>query len=536
MLRPVSSSAITNALGAGSGIDTGALIESLAQATRAPQQALIDRRTELNSARISTIASISSGVDSFASALQNLIDGGSLRKTASVSDAAVLGASVIPGARPNATTTRLTVDAVASGQTLMSGYHTSASDPVGTGDVTITTGTGSFTVTIDGTNNSLSGLAEAINGAGSGVTASVVNDADGARLVLRGAVGSANAFTLSTTSTDGLENFAYGPGVTSTMTRPQAAADALVTVDGVQTRHTSNTIRGLVDGAEINLLQAKPGVPVTVTLATPTTNLQNGIVDFVDAFNQVKQQLDEALSATDGPLRGNEAMVGLRRSLAKLPSTQLVTPGNGPSTLSEVGVRTNRDGTLSVDTVRLADALANDPNGVEALFNPTQFSSSTDIEIRSLPSRVRPGTYTLTNLVAQNGTTPASGLINGQAATGIGRNLVAPAGSPALGLIIAVNADVASATVTIEPGVGGALDSIRDALRSSTGPLAATRRRLTAETAAITQAQDKLDARLERYTEQLTRSYAGVDSRVASFRATQSYLTQQIAIWTRSNN
>lgn len=536
MLRPVSSSAITNALGAGTGIDTGALIASLTEATRAPQQAAIDRRTELNSTRISTIASVSSAIDSFASSLQSLIDGGSLRKTTSVSDPTVVSASAIAGARPNATSARLTVDAVASGQTLTSGYRTSASDPVGTGDFTITTGAGSFTVTIDGTNNSLSGLAAAITGAGSGVTAAVVSDADGARLVLRGAAGSANAYTLSTTSTDGLQDFAFGPGVTSAMTQAQPAADALVTVDGVQTRHSSNVIRGLVDGAEINLLRANPGATVTVSLTTPTTNLQNSIVDFVDAYNQVEAQLDAALSAVNGPLRGNEAMVSLRRALAKLPTAQLVTPGNGPSTLSEVGVRTNRDGSLSVDAVRLAKILADDPNGVEALFNPTQFSNSTDIEIKSAPSRVKPGTYTLTNLVAPNGTTPASGLINGQPAIAIGRNLVAPSGSPALGLIVAVNADVASATVTIEPGLGGALDSIRDALRSSTGPLAATRRRLAAESAAITEAQDKLDVRLARYTEQLTRSYASVDSRVAAARATQSYLTQQIAIWTNANS
>lgn len=522
---------ITSALGAGSGIDTAALVESLTAATKAPQQAVIDRRSQLNSARISTIASVSSAVDSFASSLQELINGGSLRKSASVSDPTVLSASVIAGARPGATSTRLSVEAVATGQTLTSGYFATAADPVGTGELNLATASGSVTVRIDDSNNSLSGLAAAINGAAAGVTASIVSDADGARLVLRGGVGSANAFSLSTTSTTGLERFAFSSGVASTMTAAQTAGDAILKIDGVSVRRSSNSINDLVPGVEINLLQARPGTIVTLGLTNPTANLQSSISDFVAAFNQVKQQLDTALSATNGPLRGNEAMVGLQRSLAKLSTMPLVTPGSGPSTLSEIGVRTNRDGTLGIDAARLSSILASNPDGVEALFNPAQYSSSADIVIKSQPGRVRPGTYSLTNLVAPAGAAPASGLIEGRAATAIGRNLVAPAGSAALGLIVSLNASVASATVTIEPGLGGALDTIRDALRSSSGPLATTNLKLSKESATIAKDQETLDTRLQRYRDQLTRSYAQMDSRVASFRATQSYLTQQISIW-----
>lgn len=526
---------ITSALGAGSGIDTAALIQSLTAATRAPQQAIIERRTELNNSRISTIATVSASVDSFASALQDLINGGSLRKTTSVSDPSVLSATVVAGSRPTAGSNRLTVDAVATGQTLVSGYLAGPDTAVGTGEFTIATASGSVSVQIDAGNNSLAGLVAAINGSSSAVKASVVTDADGARMVLQGPTGAANAFSVSTTSTDGLERFAFGTGIVSDMQATQAAGDAMVKIDGVTTRHASNIIKDLVNGVEINLISAKPGSTVALTLSNPTANIESAVRDFVDAFNQVRQQLDAAVSPVGGPLRGNEAMVGLQRSLAKLTTTPLISASNGPTTLSEIGVRTNRDGSLSVDVARLSSVLASNPDGVEALFNPAQFSSSPDVIIKSAPGRVRPGTYTLTNLQPQNGTAPASGLIDGLPATGIGRNLVAPPGSTALGLIVGVNASVASATVTIEPGLGGVLDTIRDALRSSSGPLAATRQRLAAEAKTISADQEKLDARMQRYTDQLTRSYASVDSRVAAFRATQSYLTQQISIWTNAN-
>src|SRR3546814_15043517 len=104
----------------------------------------------------------------------------------------------------------------------------------------------------------------------------------------------------------------------------------------------------------------------------------------------------------------------LRRQLSGLTSTVLSSSG-GPATLAEIGVRTQRDGTLAVDTDRLNSILASDPDGVEALFNPGQSSSSPLIRIVSPYGAAKPGPYTVTDLVAGN---PPSGNIGGLGAIG----------------------------------------------------------------------------------------------------------------------
>ena len=199
-------------------------------------------------------------------------------------------------------------------------------------------------------------------------------------------------------------------------------------------------------------------------------------------------------------------------------------------------MRTNRDGTLAVDGSRLAAILASDPDGVEALFNPGQYSSSPFLTIKSLAGKVAPGTYTITNVVPAAPPAAASGKVNNVAMTGIGSNLIAPGGSPALGLILGVSGAVASATITVDPGLGGALQSIRDALRARGGAFASAQERLDKEADRIADERAKLEVTSGKYHDRLLTTFTAMDSRVSAFKATQSYLEQQIKMWTNSRD
>jgi flagellar hook-associated protein 2 len=234
-----------------------------------------------------------------------------------------------------------------------------------------------------------------------------------------------------------------------------------------------------------------------------------------------------------GALRGDVGVREMQRHLAKLPTMILSSTGEGPHTLAEIGVRTNRDGTLSVNQPQLQNALASDPQGVEALFNPTQYSSSPLLAIKSALDRVAPGTYTVTNVVAGN---PASGKIDNIAMTPAGSNLVAPSSSKAVGLILGASGNVASATITIDPGLGGALQAIRDALRARDGVFATTQARLAKEADRIADDRTDLETRSTKYYNQLLTTFTAMDRQVSAFKATQSYLDQQIKIWTADKN
>ena len=526
------------ALGAGSGLDIQALVTDLANAAKAPKEALITSRETANQAKISGLAQVSSAIDSFASALTSLIAGGSLFSQPSVSDTSVFTAFALAGSRLGDLAASVEVRQLAQAQTSASDYLTAATDPVGEGTLTISINGGAgIDVTIDSTNNNLSGLAKAINDKNAGVTASVVTDSNGARLVVKGKTGAANAFTLTVPggTTSGLERFA-----SAAMTTPLAAQDAIVRLDGVEVMRATNSFSDLIAGVQIDLKNARPDVPVSVGVTRPTAAISQGVQDFVSAYNELMTMIaEQTKSGTDGaggPLRGDVGVRELQRRLSALPTTALSSTGDGPHTLAELGVRTNRDGSLSVDGSRLASVLASDPDGVEALFNPGQYSSSPFLTIKSLIGKVAPGTYTITDVVPAAPPAAASGKVDGLSMTGVGSNLVAPSGSAAVGLILGVSGAVASATVTIDPGLGGALQSIRDALRARGGAFASAQERLDKEADRIARDREQLEATSTKYYNQLLTNFTAMDSRVSAFRATQSYLDQQIKIWTNSNN
>jgi flagellar hook-associated protein 2 len=205
-------------------------------------------------------------------------------------------------------------------------------------------------------------------------------------------------------------------------------------------------------------------------------------------------------------------------------------------TLAEIGVGTNRDGSLALNSLRLKAALQSDPAGVEALFNPTQYTSSPLLSITTAMGRAKPGTYTFTDVTAASPGVDASGLIDGLAATGSGAFLIAPAGSAAVGLAVEVKGSFASATVTIDPGLGGALQAIRDALRARSGPMATSQTRLNAEAKDIAEDKAKLETRSAAYYDKLLAQFTAMERRVSAFKATQSYLEQQIKAWNSSND
>jgi len=170
------------------------------------------------------------------------------------------------------------------------------------------------------------------------------------------------------------------------------------------------------------------------------------------------------------------------------------------------------------------------------MFNPTQHSSSPLITITSAMGATKPGTYTVTNVTAAVGTTSAQGTIAGVAGVTTGSRLYASVTSAASGLVIEPTGDVASATITVDAGLGGALQAIRDALRQSGGVLDSLSSQLTSEKTDLADQRTAMESAEDAYRTQLTNQFATMTTRVSNYKSIQSYLTQQIAIWTKSDN
>ncbi|WP_231565199.1 flagellar filament capping protein FliD [Sphingomonas sp. Ant H11] len=126
----------------------------------------------------------------------------------------------------------------------------------------------------------------------------------------------------------------------------------------------------LVEGVKLELTGTAVGKPVTLGNTKPTAALSQAVTDFVDTYNQLQAVLKTETDSTSGALRNDNNATSLARALRALPLTTLTTgaAAGDPINLASIGVSTNRDGTLSVDSTKLNAALTNTPDAVEALF------------------------------------------------------------------------------------------------------------------------------------------------------------------------
>ena len=249
-----------------------------------------------------------------------------------------------------------------------SSFYTNAvatsSTPLATGSFTIKTGSNApVTITVDSSNNTLTGLAQTINAANAGVTASIVTDSSGSRLAL-----------LSTTSGAAGQISVGGAGLTGvSFTQASAGTDASLTVDGIPIDSASNTVKDVLPVVTLNLQGANPNSTVTVgvapDVATATTAIQNFVNSYNTAISSVNAQFafTGATGSTAPPLLGDSALQSVQAQLYS--SISYATSGNGSiNSLSNLGITQNDDGTLTLNTAQLTSALTSNSTAVQSFF------------------------------------------------------------------------------------------------------------------------------------------------------------------------
>lgn len=369
-----SGSAAGNALitstGIGSGLDISAIVSELTSAEGAAQQTQItDQKNSLN-AQISAFGTFSSALSTLQATLTTLETPSELSGfTATVADKSV--ATATAGDAAVAGTYSLEVQNLATAATLTSQPVASAATAVGTGTLQISVGGASTSVQIGTSDDTLAGIAAAINGApgNPGVTASIITASDGARLVLSGtATGAANAVTV--TETDG----GTGLAAVTNLTQTQAAGDANFTINGYAATSASNVATGAISGVTLNLLAASAAdTPTTLTIAPDTANAQTSIGTFVTALNGVLSSIQsltgyDATTQTAGALNGNATIEAFQNQLNTILDT-VETGSSGINSLADLGITADANtGTLDTNSTTLGNALAANLSGVAALL------------------------------------------------------------------------------------------------------------------------------------------------------------------------
>ena len=379
--------------GVGSGLNVNAIVSQLMAVEDVPLTNLQTAATSIQTT-ISAFGSVQSALATFQTAVQALTDPGTWSATTGTSsDSSSVTVSTSTNAAAGAYAIQVTN--LASAQSTVSSTFASGGSTVGSGTLHIDLGTWStnqtaFTAQSGSTGmdiavsatDTLASLTTKINSANAGVTASIVTDATGARLVLTSATtGSANGFRVTAADADGnntdasgLSALAFDPaGGATTSSITQSGANANATINGLPVSSATNTLSNVMQGLTVNLLKATTS-PVQVTVAQDTASITKTINTFVSAYNALTTLLNadtkyDSGTATSGPLQGDSTAVTLQRQLRTILGSAS-TASTAFTTLSQAGLQVQTDGTLQVNTPALTNALANSTQ-LKALFSAT---------------------------------------------------------------------------------------------------------------------------------------------------------------------
>jgi len=379
MATTVTPTGTLSSTGVGSGLDVQGLVQKLVTAEGAAPTARLNTAEAAAQAKLSALGTLRGALSSLQDALAKLKDLDSFQgRKVMLSSEDFFSATATSAAVP--ATYAVEVEQLAQAQKLQSTTpFGSGSAIVGTGTLTISTGGQNFDITIDSTNNTVTGIANAINEspAGDDVVATVVLGVGGAATLTLTArnTGVANALMLTQSGGDGgLAVLAYPPGGGSGLTQLAEARDAHARIEGVEVTSATNTISGAIDGVDITLLATNdPGDTSTVSVQYDQTGARASIDAFVKAYNGVVDAVKSVASyntdtKTGGPLFGDGGVVNIVDQLRRVLSSIVPGVDSSVNMLAKIGVSADLTGHLSADGAKLDAAFGASFNDVGKLF------------------------------------------------------------------------------------------------------------------------------------------------------------------------
>ena len=468
---------ILSKIGVGSGLDTTALIQALVDADSAPQKESLDRDEEDTEAKISALGMLKSNLQSFNNILENIksSDSTGFKGFSSSTTKATLTAN---GSEAGATIdSSLTITNLASSHTLTGPSYSAFTNTVGSGSLTINFGTWSADPTSGGgqthTANSLDSitvnttstttltqLRDLINNAASDsdndgkqdVLASVIYDGTNYMLMLKSESGASNEMKVTATSNlaNTVNNVSYNyNATTSNMNQRVAGTNSAFSVDGISMTRESNSISDLFDGFTLDLF-ATSSDTITLRSSVDLDNITDLLSSYVSTYNDILGSLDELSTNPNnldnddipeaGALNGNSLIMSIKTQLRSLSSMAIKGYEGGPYYLANMGIKTLRDGSLSLDRDALKKQFNFDPDSIHAFFRNQLKTDNSNISVTNYSFlNTKPGSYAFS-------TDGSTHTIGGVSATKNGTQYSVSSGDPN-GLVVNVASGVTSGNI-----------------------------------------------------------------------------------------
>ncbi|WP_370060018.1 flagellar filament capping protein FliD [Neptunomonas phycophila] len=481
---------IVSALGAGSGIDTTSLVEQLVDVQRSAPQARLDTKKETLESQISAYGALSSSLSTLQDSIASLTSEDIFNSRAvSFPDTDVITPNEL-SANAQTGSYQLEVMAIAQAQTLVANqtFDDKDSSLNATGNLTIRLGAWSY----DASNNpasfaenesaqalnievaaddTLQDIADKINETDSQVQASVLL-VDGAyQLMINAPSGEDNA--LEITSDDAsLSGFNFNTADYSSMTETLQGQDAEIKVNGLSVFRQSNEIDDVITGLDFTLNKASAGEKISFTISEDSATAEDEIRNFVDAYNTFYETAKSLTGIstdadTEETTAGTLASDGTAKAVISRIRSMMTTSVPGVedfNALTNLGIRTQLDGTLEIVEDEFSAAIDNNFDDVAAIFAPKTSSSTSAIEVGmgSYSGQAVPGSYDVSITTSPSkGSVTSDSVFSAFNTADPGLN---PLATPDYSFSVEVDG-VASQSLTLEGDFTSA-DELRSALQS----------------------------------------------------------------------
>jgi len=398
-----------SSLGIGSGVLTSDLVDRLVEAERAPTENRLTRKTEQTEALLSAYGKLRSAVTEIRLPMRQLSAPDNLTAFSASSSNENIAVSV-DSAKASRGSYSVEVTSLASAQALASRdvFADRDATSVGQGTLTLNVGDKTTNLTIDNSNDTLQGLANAINDSDAGVSAGVIDTGNGFQLVLSAdETGTANAVSISvsgdTVGTDsdnqGLSRFAFNSGMDAGagLEETIAATDAVMSINGVEVTRSTNSFENVIDGLTFDISETGSS---TIRVEQDFGAVADRVQGFVDKFNGLQSTIDSlagfnAEAGVGSLLTGDSTVRGIQNQLRQVLTR--VVPGlenASVRSLADVGITTNFEtGGLEFDRAKFEEQLKNNPDDVTALFAEQGRATDSQVEFVRSGLNTQPGTY-----------------------------------------------------------------------------------------------------------------------------------------------
>jgi flagellar hook-associated protein 2 len=362
--------------GLATGLDTNSIIQAMLSFQQAQITNLQARQAQF-AAQQNAFHTVQAALSDFQTQAQKLaqdLNGPFDAKTVTSSDNTLATGAATSSAAPGVYT--FTVNALAKAEQISSQGYSSATASITHGTLQLQVGTGATTtITVDSSNDTLQGLANAINNSGAGVTAAIINTGAGNnpyQLVLTSnTTGAANTINI-TNNLAASNGGAVQPQLTTIV---QAAADASITVGSgpgaLTITNPSNTLNGVFAGVTLNLVSADPTKTVSLSVANDTANAQKAVQGFVDSYNKLIDFINQNDSYDPktqraGILLGQQAPTDIENDLGQALTNIVGGVNTKANRLAAIGITLDAKGHLQVDSSKLSNALSGQIAGVSS--------------------------------------------------------------------------------------------------------------------------------------------------------------------------